>query len=244
MGRENAVSDPHCLPQEPDITDLLRQLARSVELHIRTHVPATVVTYDPTRQKATVTVQQLQVVRVTDATRLPATMTLLSGTPPNATATLSPIQLVDVPVAWPRTAAGYQTLPLAAGDTGEIHVSDRSLAAWLQAGIPVDPQMAWTHALQDSVFHPGLHPDTAPITPATDLTATVIEGAQVKIGRSAVSAITKAEELILAFDAALAAAITAAPGGGADGGAAALTAFQSSWAAAKNTIKAIKGKVE
>ena len=215
MSRENRAVDPFDLPQSPGLADLLRLIARQVKLSIRTHVPASVVVYDPATQKATVLVQPLQVVRYTDETRLPVGA-VPDGTPPNANATLPPITLVGIPVHWPRTAAGYITFPLLPGDTGELHISDRALETWLAAGAPVDPGLALTHALKDSVFHPGLHPDTAPIVPPTDLTATVLEGPLVKLGRLAtVHSVAKAETFLAEIIAAVTASATTPTDGGA-----------------------------
>ena len=62
----------------------------------------------------------------------------------------------------------------------------RSLPGRLMTkGGPCDPLFAWTHVLESSEFHPGLRPKAGAITPATDLTATVLEGAAVKLGRNA-----------------------------------------------------------
>lgn len=213
--RENRAIDPFDLPLSPELADLLRIIKQQVKLAMRTHVPARVLAYAPATQKAAVQVQPLQVVRYTDPTRLPPGATP-SGTPPDANATLLPVTIVGIPVCWPRTSTGYVTFPLIPGDTGELHVSDRALEAWLLAGAPVDPGLALTHVLKDSVFHPGLHADTSPITPPTDLTATVLEGTLVKLGRGALAdSVAKSE----AFLAALVTAITASAVTPGDGGA-------------------------
>lgn len=246
MSVENA-SGVYDTNRQPELADLLRLLKRDVKLTLRTHAPASVVVYDPVRQLATVQVAHIPVVRVVALDDIPIGAVSVSGTPPNAEATMPPIQLVDIPVAWPRTLAGYITFPLVPGDTGELHVSDRSMEAWRLAGIPTDPQLSFTHHLKDSVFHPGLHADTQPIVPPTDLTATVVEGAQIKLGRTAVSSLAKADILISAIDTALTAAVVAAnavtpPNG--DGGSAALSAFQSAWDTAKTAIPTVKAKGE
>lgn len=216
MSRENRAGDPFDLPPEPELGDLLRAVARHVQLAIRTHVPAAIMAYDPATQTATVVLQMLTVVRVADPLRLPPGA-IPMGLPPNMTATLPPTILMRVPVVWPRTTLGYVTFPLLPGDTGELHVSDRSLEMWRLSGAPTDPGLAFTHALKDSVFHPGLHPDTMPITPPTDLTATVIEGPMVKLGALATAAnsVAKAEMFLLALVQAVTAAATVPNDGGA-----------------------------
>lgn len=213
--RENRAVDPFDLPPNPRLSDLLRALGRQVKLSIRTHVPARVVAYDPATQTANVQVELQQVVRYTDPQRLPAGA-VPSGTPPNGEATLPPTQIMKVPVVWPRTLAGYVTFPLVSGDTGELHISDRSLEQWRLAGAPTDPGLAFTHALKDAVFHPGLHPDTQPITPATDLTATVVEGTLIKLGRQATAdSVAKAELFLAELVTAITNAATAPNDGGA-----------------------------
>lgn len=218
MGRENVNPGPHKRKPRQKLDELLSILRRAVKLEMRTHVPAMVVGYvPPPVNKAAVIVQMLKVVRVTDATKLPSTMVSMKGLPPDAEATLAPVTLPNCPVSLPAGSQGGMTWPVTAGDYGMLHVSDRSLKAWLQAGAPCDPVLAATHALSDSVFYPGLHPDSAPL-PATsfDPVATVLYGNQVKLGdNTAIESVTKAESLLLA----LIQAVTAAPVGSMDGGA-------------------------
>lgn len=185
MSRSDLV-DQYAIPDQPELADLFRSISRQVKLQVRTHSVATIKTYNPTTQKATVTVDALQVVRVVDPNKVPAQALTVVGTPPNAQATLRPFTLTGIPVAWPRTNSGYLTFPLNAGDTGTLHIQDRSIAQWLTIGQATDPVSAFIHSLADSVFQPDLHADTNPITPLTDPTATVLEGtALVKIGRAA-----------------------------------------------------------
>ncbi len=248
MGAENRAVDPWDIPIDPELEDLLKALKRSLKLTIRTHMPAKVLAYNPATQTVTAEVGTLQVVKVKDPALIPSGLLVLKGTPPNAEAVLRPLILNEIPVDWPRTTSGYVTFPLQTGDTGTLSVHDRSLEQWLLLGQATDPVLAFTHSLKDSVFSPGLHSKLAPITPPTDLTGTVLDGMTlIKIGRLAVSAITKAEELTTVLDAAIAAAIAAAApiaSPAADGGTAGFTAWKSAWDGAKATIKAIKGRVE
>lgn len=245
MGRENRTNDPYEPPQDAELEDTLRHLARWIRLRIRTHIPAAIVAYNPATQKAVVEVQQQQVVKVTDPARVPANAAgPVVGTPPNAEVALQPFVLPEIPVVFPRTNLGYITFPLATGDTGELHVSDRALQAWLQLGAATDPQAAFTHALQDSVFHPGLHADTNPITPPTDLTGTVVEGPLVKLGRNAISPAVKFTQLAAAIDALLAAGTAAGAGAPGTTALAAFTAATGAWNAAKSAVPSIKVLVE
>jgi len=198
MGREErtGVFD---LRENPSLPDLLERVARNVCVSIRT---ATVVSvapsqkqplgYDPDTQLCSLLVQQLTV-----------TTNPKKATGVGSTITQPAVLLVNVPVAWPRTGAGYLTFPLTVGDTGELIIQDRSLQEWLKKGFPVDPIDNWTHNRGDGVFHPGLHsnrPDKR--LPATDQTAAVLDGpalAGVKLGRLALSPLVKGDVLAAAF---------------------------------------------
>jgi hypothetical protein len=152
---------------ESELYDLLMLLRRSIELELRVCSPARVVSYNPATQTADVTLELLPVRELRDGTEVPD----------------APIKLVGIPVRWPRTAAGYQTLPLNAGDLGHVLFSDRCLSKWLAAGSPVDPVNGRAHSLADAFFEPGLSP--TPIATPTDQTAHVIDGTLVKLGRTA-----------------------------------------------------------
>jgi hypothetical protein len=220
MGRENRAADPWDIPQDPELEDLFRAWARSIALSVRTVIPASVVSYVPLTNLVTVQLGQLEVVKVVDPLKLPSAMVSMTGVPPDADATLAPIILTDIPVVWPgRTVRGYATFGgLVTGDSGMVLVSDRSLEAWRLTGAPSDPVLAFTHALKDSVFVPGLFPDTQPIAPpGVNMTATVIHGAaQVMLGGpNAVEHVVKAESLILALIQVVSTAATGSMDGGA-----------------------------
>lgn len=143
---------------------------RRGSLETRVAEPGRVVAYDAATQRADVACELLTVVR--GATQVDAQ----TETP------LPPRILQRVPVIWPRTAAGYVTLPLVTGDTGLLVFCDRSLERWKTAGTPDAPADARAHSMADGVFIPGLHADTTPITPPTSLVATVVEGPQIWLG--------------------------------------------------------------
>jgi hypothetical protein len=177
--------------------------------------------YDPSTQKVSVQVQPLGVVKNPSVDQ-----------GPGSTVTQAPVVLVDVPVSWARSGDNYFTFPLKVGDSGELIVQDRALDVWMLSGAPADPTINRTHSLADAVFHPGLHADTNPITPPTDMTATVVAGSLVKLGRDATSPAVLGNALISALDAVFAAGVPV-PG---DGGAAVQTAQQTAWQLLKNTI--------
>lgn len=180
--------------QNPTQTDLLLELQRTIGLELNAHCPAKVVVYDPARQVATVEVGFLTVVKVTDPTRMPPRVRSVKGD----VATLDAIILTDIPVFIGGTPDAYVSFPIAPGTTGELHVHDRALGQWLLAGEAVDPVLAFTHALADSVFHPGLRAKPGTIVPPTDELATVVEGPAVKVGREALLAAARATDPLTA----------------------------------------------
>jgi len=172
------------LGQNPELADLFRVALRGLSLSLRTHTMGTVVAYNPATQRATVRVDVLQVIK---NLAIPP-----SAVDPNPTSTQAPVILTNIPVAWPRSGGGYLTFPLNPGDTGELHVQDRTLQQWTALGQATDPVGAFTHSLADSVFHPNLHPDTDPISPPTDPTAAVLHhDALIKLGRAAVLGVAR-----------------------------------------------------
>lgn len=184
------------------LSDVLTLLKRGIEMDIRVSAPASIVTYNPTLQTAVLLLGYLPVVSDNTGVEIP--------TPP--------ITLYDVPVAFPRTAAGYITFPIVPNDTGMLVFSDRALTQWLAVGAPVDPIQGRTHSIADGVFFPGLHATANPITPPTSLTATVVEGPVIQLGATAVPAVNNVA-LAQSLHTYLVAAITAAPVAVLDGGA-------------------------
>ena len=51
------------MPQDPELADLFRVALRSLQLQMRTHSVGQVVSYNPSTQRANVTVDILQVIR-------------------------------------------------------------------------------------------------------------------------------------------------------------------------------------
>lgn len=159
------------------LLEALRRRERNVELRIACHAPATVVTYDPATSRADIVLGHVPV------------LDLPAGDVPQA-----PVKIPNVRVAWDQDSGGYDTRPLAAGDTGEVSFHDRALDEWYRKGGSVDPVDGRTHSLADAVFRPGLATDAGVITPPTDQTARVIEHTQIKLGRLATLAIARATD--------------------------------------------------
>ncbi len=185
-------------PAVAALNDLLAMVRRNIELDLRVSAPARVVVYDPATQRATIQLELLPVKFLGD----------LEVPQP-------PIPIPGVPVCWTGGSLGYVTTPLVPGDTGLALFSDRCLSLWLLQGGPIDPINGRTHALGDAMFLPGLRNTTNPITPPTDLTATVVEGPLVHLGRLATHPVAFGDLLHTYLTAMFSAATVTALDGGA-----------------------------
>lgn len=211
------------------LIDVMRVAKRATEIGIRTAIPARILTYNPTTQKAKVIAEHIVVLN-----------------DDFGESELAPMTLEAIPVRWPAAGAGtsYMTFPLVPGDTGHIVISDRSLERWMTTNKPVDPALRHTHNPIDGIFEPGLHADAKPLA-ATDMTAAVLEsGALVKIGAGAqapANFVALAQALHTYLTALFAAGVPVAM----DGGAALQTAWKAYLAANPFTdFSSTKGMVE
>jgi hypothetical protein len=241
VGTENRASQ-YDLSADPDLDELFTVWARKIGLAIRTATVGTVVTYNPTTQEATVTVDHLEIKRVT--------VQVAPGLDPNETNAVipsAPIKLTSVPVFTYGSGDGtsYLSFPITPGCTGMLAVLDRSRDTWVNrtAPVPVDPVKSAIHSLADCVFFPGLTPRMERIAPPVSLTAAVLEAPAIKLGATAVQAVALADALVAAVDAMLAAGIAfvgvpADPSG--ENAGAAFAAAQGAWAALKEQIASIK----
>jgi len=156
------------LGESPSLAKINHNWARNVRLSMRTHCPATLVAYDPATQTATVTIDILSIVKVFVGVPGQPDPNLI-----NLTAPVAPYVLTSIPVVWSGSgdSTGFLTFPLVPGCTGYVEVMDRGLQSWLDrlAPIPVDPVQSATHALQDSVFVPGLTDKLHRISVPTDM---------------------------------------------------------------------------
>jgi hypothetical protein len=160
-----------------DLPDVLRKHGRNLELELRVHMPATIVSFNAATQTATVLAGFLMVedqgVEIPD----------------------QPIQISNVRVEFPRSAAGtcFDTWPIVPGDTGILSFHDRALDEWYRKGGAVDPIDARAHSLADATWRPCLAPDATALS-AVDATARVIEHATlIKIGKAATAFAAKAD---------------------------------------------------
>ena len=158
--------------------------------------------------------------------------------------------------------------PIAPGTTGLYIIADRCIDQWINMGGPVDPATADKHDLNDGFFLPlvyhGLNTVVIPqdkhqlgpddgtagleiaiadksIAVKTEgPTATIDAATLINIGAAAAEAVAKAESLIAAIDTMLAGGVPVAN----DGGANLKATMIAAWNEVKNTIKAVKGRVE
>ena len=177
------------MPAEPTLADLLRHTAREVKLQIRTHAPATVISYDAARQTVRVRVDHLLTKPVISAADTARTLQQQPGSrldEAGESIVLAPVILDGVPVAWLSTSTASFVLPMSPGDTGQIHVSDRSLDTWRDgvSGEAVDPVSATTHQLRSAVFVPGLRTRANPIASVTGTAVQLDAEAPIEIGVS------------------------------------------------------------
>jgi hypothetical protein len=159
------------IPDSPELEDVISAAIAAEVARIHTSIPATIIVYDPTSQRATVqpTIfgrrfdQDLKV-------PIPVPSTPIGG----------------VPVLWPSMPTAGLTFPLPPGTFGMLFFAERSVDEYLETGTPASiPLDLRRFDMQDAFFLPGGRPATAPIDfLGTDPFATVLRGATVKVGDS------------------------------------------------------------
>jgi len=128
-------------------TDIIRQAINYEISNIHTCMPATIVSYDYTLQKAVVKPQLNRKYQGNQVLEFP--------------------NLINVPVVFPRTANFSIHFPLNAGDKVMILFSERSLEEWLQQGDQVTPNDPRKFDLSDAIAIVGLY-DFSETSPAED----------------------------------------------------------------------------
>lgn len=171
---------------EPDATTIARETARLAAAQVHVSYPATVVSYDSASQKATV--------------RIVPCFRRKDPAQDNAVVTYRPPDLPGIPVAFPGAGAFSMTWPLAAGDSGLLIVTSRSMDEWKANGGPTsEPEDQRRHDLTDSVFLPGLRSfTTAERIPAAgvDDDALVLRAPMTLVGDSTASAFVALANLV------------------------------------------------
>lgn len=188
------------MPNQPELEHLIEVSMRQLALKLSSHSIARIAAstthptgYNPVTSTVSVVVESLQVIvdHFTPATPLV----------PNPVKIQTPVLLDNIKISIPRAAAGtaWMTLPWAIGDTGTLHVQDRSIDQWRLKGIPTDPVSMFVHFLADSVFHPDIAPDTVPLTPPPNPVAAVIEAPLIMWGALASEPVLKGATVASAF---------------------------------------------
>jgi hypothetical protein len=123
--------------------------------NIHTAMPGEIVSFDPLTQTATIQ---------------PSLQRLLEGA--DGAENLPPIE--DVPVCMPGGGGFWINLDLAAGDTGIIIWSERSIANWLTLGGQADPDDTRKFDLSDAMFIPGINPLVGVLVPPLETGSLII----------------------------------------------------------------------
>ena len=197
--------------QAPSEADVIRAFVRAGIAQVHVSLPATVVTYDPATQKATVQVAIRP--RVDDP---------ILGTERPALEPTAPIP--NVPVLWPSSSQGALTFGLVPGDPVTLLVQERSTDEWRITGLPDNaPLDSRRFNLSDAIVLPGgrsFNPAAGPSAPllvgteVDPLGATVLASAVplagVKLGSAAAVQSVVLGEVLTTMLAAFAGALTGA----------------------------------
>lgn len=171
------------------------EVARSATASVNVALPATIVSYDATTQRAVVKI--VQSFRRKDHAKRGTAEEIVAYRPPT---------IPGVPVAWWGGGGFSFTCPLAPGDSGLLVFVDRSMDEWLASGADeVEPADTRRHDLTDAVFFPGLRSFAAAVAAeGVSSTAATLKGAEVvvvspdiKLGSAAASDFVALASLVL-----------------------------------------------
>lgn len=125
-------------------TDIIRQAFNSMACQMHTCLPAEIVKYDYTEQKAQVKILLRKQLKDGQVYTYP--------------------EITNVPVMFPRANNFSIHYPLNAGDKVAVFFSERSLDEWLEKGGTVTPTDPRKFDLSDAIAIPGLYPfsDSSP----------------------------------------------------------------------------------
>lgn len=150
---------------KPRAADVQRLASEAAIGAIQTALPATIVDYDSSTQKATVAV-------------VPCFRRRERG----ALTCFRPNPIPNVPVVFPSSAGYSLTFPLTAGDPVTLVFSGRSMDEWLLTGEaetePADPRR---FSLIDAIAIPGGRPFVDPLAGVDD-SAMVLTGDEIRLG--------------------------------------------------------------
>lgn len=140
--------------RSPSLSELLNRHRERVAAEIRVSLPVRVQTYYQDSQTADVVPLIADVYIDEDGEQQVENLPVIPS----------------VPVQFPEGGGFVLTFPIAAGDTGVILCTDRSLDGWLTNGgtQPQAPLDDRRHALKDAVFLPGVRPNVSPRSSTLD----------------------------------------------------------------------------
>jgi hypothetical protein len=124
----------------PDLADTIREVIEARLRDLHTALPGEVLAFDAATQTATVR---------------PTVWAAVLGEDGRYVNEPLP-EIYDVPVMFPRTAAGYITFPLVAGDTVLLVFCERPIGQWRYTGRDGSPGDQSAHGLGSAVAIPGL----------------------------------------------------------------------------------------
>lgn len=124
--------------ETPTMSRVVQAALERFAANLHTAMPASIVTYDRTKQQASI-------------------QPLLKRRTKDGQVFSFPV-VTNVPCVFPRSGDASVTFELKPGDSGMLIVAQRSLDRWLEVGGEVDPQDPRKHDFTDGVFFPGLFP--------------------------------------------------------------------------------------
>lgn len=169
-----------------NLFDLFKTARRGTELELRVSFPATVSKVLDGGAKVAI-ISDIKDVLYTDTDK---------------EFILEPLEIDSIPVWTYGQGAidgAYLQMPVRVGDKGWVTVNDRSIDGWYENGIPAPPAAYHTHNKTDGYFVPGARDRTRALT--QDPTATVLEDASIKLGKTALLGAARTTDAVTATSA-------------------------------------------
>jgi hypothetical protein len=147
-----------------NLTDVLLELARSINLKLNCHAVGTIESFSPSNQTCTATIayQKTIVTRNDDGTYSEKIQSY-------------PV-LVGVPVVVISGGTARLTMPIQKGDSCLIMFNDRDMDTWMTSGQVLPPNTARLHDLNDGIALVGLFPLTRSLASYDDTRAMLQNG--------------------------------------------------------------------
>lgn len=124
------------------LANVLKNASNQMMAQMHTCLPGVVVSYDYTKQKASVKPSIKRKYKDGRVDSLPV--------------------IVSVPVVWPRSSNASMTFPVNKGDGVLLVFSERALELWLTQGGETEPGDTRKYDLTDAIAIPGLYPFSTP----------------------------------------------------------------------------------